>query len=221
MANFKKSVAVLAILIAAGSLFAASKKGGKDTSTMYAKLSLGYAGGSIEGGDFDYSGFEIVPAFGFVLPVLEDTEHFTLAIEPFLGLAFGGGDESSRTPTTHSVWDYDVTVINPGAMCILNFYFGNGAAKGLRKLVPYGGAGLSTPIRIQSFEYDYYTYDNDGKQVSHYHDEWSKTKFSVKLNSMVGARYDFTDNFSALIEANIGIFGDWIGSFRIGGMYRF
>ena len=155
MANFKKSVAVLAILIAAGSLFAASKKGGKDSSTMYAKLSLGYAGGEIEGGDFDYSGFEIVPAFGFVLPVLEDTEHFTLAIEPFIGLTFGGGEKRERVGDYHYNWDYDVTVINPGAMCILNFYFGKGAAKGLRKLVPYGGAGLSTPIRIQSFEYDY------------------------------------------------------------------
>ncbi len=220
MANFKKSVAVLAILIAAGSLFAASKKGGKDTSTMYAKLSLGYAGGSIEGGDFDYSGFEIVPAFGFVLPVLEDTEHFTLAIEPFIGLTFGGGDESKSGYRYDYDWDYDVTVINPGAMCILNFYFGKGAAKALQKLVPYGGAGLSTPIKHYSIDYTYYTYDADGNTTKH-HDEWSKTKFSVKLNSMVGARYDFTDNFSALVEANIGIFGDWIGSFRIGGMYRF
>lgn len=217
MANFKKSVAVLAILIAAGSLFAASKKGGKDTSTMYAKLSLGYAGGEIEGGDFDYSGFEIVPAFGFVLPVLEDTEHFTLAIEPFIGLTFGDGEKRERVGDYHYNWDYDVTVINPGAMCILNFYFGKGAAKGLRKLVPYGGAGLSTPIKHYSIEYT--RYDENGNPER---DELpSKTKFSVKLNSMVGARYDFTDNFSALVEANIGIFGDWIGSFRIGGMYRF
>ncbi len=221
MANFKKSVAFLAILIAAGSLFAASKKGGKDTSTMYAKLSLGYAGGEIEGGDFDYSGFEIVPAFGFVLPVLEDTEHFTLAIEPFIGLTFGGGNESKSGYRYDYDWDYDVTVINPGAMCILNFYFGKGAAKALQKLVPYGGAGLSTPIKHYSIDYTYYTYDADGNPTKHKAPRESDTDVSVKLNSMVGARYDFTDNFSALIEANVGIFGDWIGSFRIGGMYRF
>ena len=221
MANFKKSVAVLAILIAAGSLFAASKKGGKDTSTMYAKLSLGYAGGSIEGGDFDYSGFEIVPAFGFVLPVLEDTEHFTLAIEPFIGLTFGSGDEHKKGYRYDDKWDYDVTVINPGAMCILNFYFGKNVAKALQKLVPYGGAGLSTPIKHYSIDYTYYTYDENGTPTKHKAPSESDTDVSVKLNSMVGARYDFTDNFSALVEANIGIFGDWIGSFRIGGMYRF
>jgi len=217
MKKFINIILVLSLLFIAST---ASAKGAKDSSTMYAKLSLGYAGGEIEGGDFNYSGFELVPAFGFVLPVLEDTEHFTLAIEPFIGLTFGNGDEHKKGYRYDDKWDYDVTVINPGAMCILNFYFGKNVAKALQKLVPYGGAGLSTPIKHYSIDYTYYTYDTDGNPTRH-HDEWSKTKFSVKLNSMVGARYDFTDNFSALVEANIGIFGDWIGSFRIGGMYRF
>jgi len=217
MKKFINIILVLSLLFIAST---ASAKGAKDSSTMYAKLSLGYAGGSIEDRDFDYSGFEIVPAVGFVLPVLEDTEHFTLAIEPFIGLTFGDGDESKSGYRYDYDWDYDVTVINPGAMCILNFYFGKNVAKALQKLVPYGGAGLSTPIKHYSIDYTYYTYDADGNPTKH-HDEWSKTKFSVKLNSLVGARYDFTDNFSALVEANIGIFGDWIGSFRIGGMYRF
>ncbi len=216
--KIKKLIAALSCL----ALFTvAHARSNKDDSKMYAKLSLGYSGGSIEGGDFDYSGFEIIPAFGFVLPVLEDTEHFTLAIEPFIGLAFGGGDKTSRGQNYYYNWDYDVTVINPGAMCVLNFYFGKNVTKALQKLVPYGGLGLSTPIKHYSFEYKYYIYDNDGNQTNEIKDNWSDTDFDVNLNSMVGARYDFTDNFSALVEANIGIFGDWRGSFRIGGMYRF
>ena len=218
MKKFINIILVLSLLFIAST---ASAKGAKDSSTMYAKLSLGYAGGEIEGGDFDYSGFELVPAFGFVLPVLEDTEHFTLAIEPFLGLTFGDGDEHKKGYRYDDKWDYDVTVINPGAMCILNFYFGKNVAKALQKLVPYGGAGLSTPIKHYSIDYTYHTYDENGTPTKHKAPSESDTDISVKLNSMVGARYDFTDNFSALVEANIGIFGDWIGSFRIGGMYRF
>ena len=219
MKKFINIILFLTLLFIAST---ASAKGAKDSSTMYAKLSLGYAGGEIEGGDFNYSGFELVPAFGFVLPVLEDTEHFTLAIEPFIGLTFGGGDKHYRGNRYEEKYDYDVVVINPGAMCILNFYFGKNVAKALQKLVPYGGAGLSIPIKHYSIEYKHYNYD-ESENVTGSPEKWSDsdTDPGVNLNSLVGARYDFTDNFSALVEANIGIFGDWIGSFRIGGMYRF
>ncbi len=210
---------IAAAFLLLGVLSSASAKKKNTSEGMYAKLSVGYASGSIESGNLDYSGIEIIPALGFGLSFV-DIDPFSLALEASLGIIKGDGSKTVSGDSWYYDWDCDVTVLNPGVMAVISYNFDSGMPEALQKLVPYAGAGFSTPITFQSTTYRHYV-NQDGVWTRNLDDDDSDYDIDLKINAMAGAHYDFTDNFSALVEANIGLLGEWIGSLRIGAMYRF
>ena len=215
--NFKKLMAVLMVLASFG--FAFAEEEGK-----YLKLTIGYAKGGVNA-DWDYyngstynhtlyySGFEIMPAFGFQLPVLQD-KPVSLDIEAQLPIVFGGDEDGN--------WKNHTFAVEPSAMCMVNWHFGPQFAEGLQKLVPYGGLGFGIPIEHVSYKYKYVDhYDNYGHPDHYYVYEGSSNELGFKINMTLGARYDFTKQIGALVEWNGGVIGEWSNSMRIGGMFRF
>ena len=200
-----------AALVAALSVAAVTAEEGAKSSGLgkYVKLTLGYAtGGADTEWDFDgykiseiilYKGFEVVPTFGLELPIsaLEE-KNLSLGVEGSVGLTFGSNDDGA--------WKSTTTVVAPTVMGVLNYHIA-----AVPKLVPFAGVGFSVPIQIVSVEYEYTakTLENDSTVVG------------FKINTKLGARYDITDNFSALGEFDMGIIGVFSWAIRAGAMYRF
>ena len=214
----KKMICLAAAMVfGIAGVFAEEKSGGNDSS-MYAKLSLGYTHGGAEV-EFDvastkiketlfYSGFEIAPAFGYVLPIFED-KPFDIAAEASVGIAFG----------SDVAFDSSTTVINPGLMGIFNWHFENSESSFLQKFVPYAGLGFSVPIQMVSWDYTIRTYPNGTLETKK--ESFDSTVVGFRINMLMGARYEFTDSLSALAEFGAGVLGTFSYSFRVGAMYKF
>ncbi|MBQ4378464.1 MAG: outer membrane beta-barrel protein [Treponema sp.] len=207
--NLKKIFGAFVLLLGLGTAAFAEEEG------MYGKLTIGYGHGFIDYDDFNssyyspdfyYSGFEIMPAFGFQLPVFEN-KPFSLSLEGQLPIVIGGGDYAGY-------WDYDTVVVTPSVMCFFNWHFESDFPEPLQKLVPYGGLGFGLPIQHISWKYKYYS---NSKYVTV---EDSDTEIGFRVNLTFGARYDFTKQIGALVEYNYG-FGTYAYSFRGGAVYRF
>lgn len=215
-------IAAAALLVAGAGIAAAEEEG------MYAKLTVGYTDGGVNAdwnwynggyysGSLTYSGIEIMPAFGFQLPVLEG-KPISLAIEAQLPISIGGNKNHGWN---NGYWDNDTIVVEPSAMCMVNWHFDGKFPEGLQKLVPYGGLGFGIPIQHVSYTYHRIDhYDNAGLPVWTKY-EHSNTELGFKINMSLGARYDFTKQIGALAEWNSGIIGDWTWSIRGGVMFRF
>ena len=224
MKIFKKiAFAIVFATVSMGSTFAAEGEGlGK-----YAKLTLGYSRGGVDTEwDFDsykinyaiaYSGFEIIPTFGLELPVSAlEKKNLSLALEGSLGLTFGSDSDG--------LWESSTKVIAPGVMGILNYHF-----DALPKLTPYAGLGFSVPIQLVNVKYKYTSYEQTGtgnygiptyETVSKTY-ETDSTVVGFKINTSIGAKYAFTDKFSALGEFGMGIIGVFSWSIRAGAVYHF
>lgn len=214
--KIKGIIAAAALALSAAGIASAEEEG------MYAKITLGFSKGGVNA-DWDiydgrtynhtlhYEGLEIMPAFGFQLPVLED-KPISLAIEAQLPITIGGDK--------HGYWENDTIVIEPAAMCMVNWHFNSSFPEGLQKLVPYGGLGFGIPIQHVSYTY-YYSYTDNAGTVHWMKIEDSSTEIGFKINTCLGARYDFTKQIGALAEWNAGIIGEWSWSIRGGIMYRF
>ena len=225
MKIFKKiALAIVFATVSIGATFAAEGEGlGK-----YAKLTLGYSkGGADTEWDFGsgvkystilyYKGFEVVPTFGLEIPVSGlENKNLSLALEGSVGLTFGSDSEG--------IWESSTTVIAPGVMGILNYHFDS-----LPKFSPYAGLGFSVPIQLVNVKYKYTTVDtsgnystnpNYGKTTSKTY-ETDSTVVGFKMNTMFGAKYNFTDKLSALGEFGMGIFGVFSWSIRAGAIYHF
>ena len=109
-------------------------------------------------------------------------------------------------------------------MGILNYHF-----DALPKLTPYAGLGFSVPIQLVNVKYkyttvdtsgNYYTNPNYGKTTSKTY-ETDSTVLGFKINTSIGAKYAFTDKFSALGEFGMGIIGVFSWSIRAGAIYHF
>ncbi|MBR1537495.1 MAG: hypothetical protein IJ630_11215 [Treponema sp.] len=199
--------------VSIGATFAAEGEGlGK-----YAKLTLGYSRGGVDTEwDFDsykinyaiaYSGFEIIPTFGLELPVSAlEKKNLSLALEGSLGLTFGSDSDG--------LWESSTKVIAPGVMGILNYHF-----DALPKLTPYAGLGFSVPIQLVNVKYKYTSYEQTGTVSKTY--ETDSTVVGFKINTSIGAKYAFTDKFSALGEFGMGIIGVFSWSIRAGAVYHF
>lgn len=224
MKIFKKiAVAFVFATVSIGATFAAEGEGlGK-----YAKLTLGYSRGGVDTEwDFDsykinyaiaYSGFEIIPTFGLEIPVSAlEKKNLSLALEGSLGLTFGSDSDG--------LWESSTKVIAPGVMGILNYHF-----DALPKLTPYAGLGFSVPIQLVNVKYKYTTVDTSGNYYTNpnYGRTTSKTYetdsavVGFKINTSIGAKYAFTDKFSALGEFGMGIIGVFSWSIRAGAIYHF
>ena len=139
----------------------------------------------------------------------------SLALEGSVGLTFGGDSDG--------LWESSTTVIAPGVMGILNYHFDS-----LPKFSPYVGVGFSVPIQIVNVKYEYTTVDYttmygqqipSGTKTETY--ETDSTVVGFKINTAFGAKYDFTDKFSALGEFGMGIIGVFSWSIRAGAIYHF
>lgn len=209
--NLKKLVGAAVLLLGFGSLAFAEEEG------MYAKLTIGYTHGGVNA-DWNYynnstynytlyyAGFEIMPAFGFQLPVFDD-KPFSLSLEAQLPITIGGDEDG--------YWESDTTIVEPAAICFFNWHFGKQFAEPLQKLVPYGGLGFGIPIEHVSYKFKYW----NGSKYIKYSDD--STEIGFKMNMTLGARYDFTKQIGALVEWNHGFIGEYSWSFRIGAVYRF
>ena len=233
MKIFKKFVvAIIFATVSMGVGFTADKKSSSDSLGKYVKLTLGYsAGGADAEWDFGsgikystilyYKGFEVVPTFGLELPVsaLEE-KNLSFALESSLGLTFGGDSDG--------LWESSTTAIAPGVMGILNYHFDS-----LPKFSPYAGLGFSVPIQMVSVKYKYSTIEYEEQSVGYggyttqvpktvsktY--ETDSTVVGFKINTTLGAKYNFTDKFSALGEFNMGIIGVFSWAVRAGAIYHF
>lgn len=209
----KLIVALMIATVSVSSVFAEEKKNSNDGLGKYVKLTLGYSRGGVDTEwDFDsykisyalaYSGFEIVPSFGLELPIsASEKKNMSLALEGSVGLTFGGDSDG--------LWESSTTVIAPGVMGILNYHFDS-----LPKFSPYVGVGFSVPIQIVNVKYEYTSYVQTGTY------ETDSTVVGFKINTAFGAKYDFTDKFSALGEFGMGIIGVFSWSIRAGAIYHF
>ncbi len=230
MKIFKKiALAIVFATVSIGATFAAEgKKTSQEGLGKYAKLTLGYSkGGADTEWDFGsgvkystilyYKGFEVVPTFGLEIPVSGlEKKNLSLALEGSLGLTFGSDSDG--------LWESSTKVIAPGVMGILNYHF-----DALPKLTPYAGLGFSVPIQLVNVKYKYTTVDtsgnfstnpNYGKTTSKTY-ETDSTVVGFKINTSIGAKYAFTDKFSALGEFGMGIFGVFSWSIRAGAIYHF
>ena len=224
MKIFKKiALAFVFATVSIGATFAAEGEGlGK-----YAKLTLGYSkGGADTEWDFGsgvkystilyYKGFEVVPTFGLEIPVSAlEKKNLSLALEGSVGLTFGSDSEG--------IWENSTTVIAPGVMGILNYHFDS-----LPKFSPYAGLGFSVPIQLVNVKYKYTTVEYttmygqqipSGTTTKTY--ETDSTVVGFKINTSIGAKYAFTDKFSALGEFGMGIIGVFSWSIRAGAVYHF
>ncbi|MBQ9207389.1 MAG: hypothetical protein IJ158_11855 [Treponema sp.] len=222
----KLIVALMIATVSVSSVFAEEKKNSNDGLGKYVKLTLGYSRGGVDTEwDFDsykisyalaYSGFEIVPTFGLELPISAlEKKNMSLALEGSVGLTFGGDSDG--------LWESSTTVIAPGVMGILNYHFDS-----LPKFSSYVGLGFSVPIQIVNVKYEYTTVDYttmygqqipSGTKTETY--ETDSTVVGFKINTAFGAKYDFTDKFSALGEFGMGIIGVFSWSIRAGAIYHF
>lgn len=230
MKIFKKiAVAIVFATVSIGATFAAEgKKTSQEGLGKYAKLTIGYSkGGADTEWDFGsgvkystilyYKGFEVVPTFGLEIPVPAlEKKNLSLALEGSLGLTFGSNSDG--------LWESSTKVIAPGVMRILNYHF-----DALPKLTPYAGLGFSVPIQLVNVKYkyttvdtsgNYYTNPNYGKTTSKTY-ETDSTVLGFKINTSIGAKYAFTDKFSALGEFGMGIIGVFSWSIRAGAIYHF
>ena len=229
MKIFKKiALAIVFATVSIGATFAAEgKKTSQELLGKYAKLTLGYSRGGVDTEwDFDsykinyaiaYSGFEIIPTFGLELPVSAlEKKNLSLALEGSLGLTFGSDSDG--------LWESSTKVIAPGVMGILNYHF-----DALPKLTPYAGLGFSVPIQLVNVKYKYTSYEQTGtgnygiptyETVSKTY-ETDSTVVGFKINTSIGAKYAFTDKFSALGEFGMGIIGLFSWSIRAGAIYHF
>ena len=203
------------------------KKTSQEGLGKYAKLTLGYSkGGADTEWDFGsgvkystilyYKGFEVVPTFGLEIPVSAlEKKNLSLALEGSLGLTFGSNSDG--------LWESSTKVIAPGVMGILNYHFDS-----LPKLTPYAGLGFSVPIQLVNVKYKYTTVEYttmygqqipSGTTTKTY--ETDSTVVGFKINTSIGAKYAFTDKFSALGEFGMGIIGVFSWSIRAGAIYHF
>lgn len=219
--------AIIVASVSMGVVFAVdNKKSSNEGLGKYAKLTLGYSRGGVDTEwDFDsykinyaiaYSGFEIIPTFGLELPVSAlEKKNLSLALEGSLGLTFGSDSDG--------LWESSTKVIAPGVMGILNYHFDS-----LPKLTPYAGLGFSVPIQLVNVKYKYTTVEYttmygqqipSGTTTKTY--ETDSTVVGFKINTSIGAKYAFTDKFSALGEFGMGIIGVFSWSIRAGAIYHF
>ena len=214
----KKIIGAVAALVLCSAAFAAD-------SGLYAKLNAGFNSGSVyikDGSWHDttgFSGFELFPAIGFCPAATSVPDKpFDFTFEASLGLIFGSGDEYSNV---------DVKVVNPGFTCFFNWHFENTDSAFLKNFVPYGGAGISTPIQMVevSDEWNDYWWDNNGVRHGNSY-SWSHkaTTIGCDLTFVVGARYAFNDKIEANAETgwNSAVMNGMGGGFLRGGtFYRF
>jgi len=216
----KKIIGAVAALVLGSAAFAAD-------SGLYAKLNAGFNSGSVyikDGSWHDttgFSGFELFPAIGFCPAATSIPDKpFDFTFEASLGLIFGSGDEYSNV---------DVKVVNPGFTCFFNWHFENTDSAFLKNFVPYGGAGISTPIQMVeiSWEHTYADGWDDYGHANHWRtDSWSHkaTTIGCDLTFVVGARYAFSDKIEANAETgwNAAVMNGMGGGFLRGGIfYRF
>ena len=189
---------------------------------LYGKLNAGWSDGwvSIDKSGFnhavDYHGFELFPALGICPEATSvPSKPFDFTFEASLGLIFGSSGEYNGV---------EAKVINPGVTCFFNWHFENTDSTFLKNFVPYGGAGISTPIQFVKVEYwNGWWQDSDGVYRNHYKTV-EDTTLGIDLTFVVGARYAFTEKFEVNAETgwNTGIVNGMGGWFTRGGvMYRF
>ena len=222
----------LSVIFIVSLLFLGASAWSFDGLGFYGKLTVGYQRSSAKA-DVDYylydyigtdgevfkrkysasesvntSGFEVLPAFGVVLPFSSELSFgsFSYALEASVGLTFGGTDDIWLCKTTS-------TVIAPGLNFILDYHFPTDFPEALQKLVPYAGAGFAVPISIIKTEFK----GNWGLATS----DSTDTYAAFRANFLTGAHYDFAEKFGAIVEFNMGFSSYFAFSSRIGIMYRF
>lgn len=220
----KKVMIALAMFAVVGTAFA-------EEEGTYAKVTLGYTKGDVDEkmphwrNDYwndpwrwnwdvayyspEYHGVEIMPAFGFQLPVLED-KPFSFALEFQLPIAIGKDNGNG--------YKCEVMAVEPTGMFMFNWHFGPQFNEFLQHFVPYGGLGFGIPIRHVEYEWESWWWDGTYRHVRS--EEKTQTEIGFTVNMSLGARYDFTKSVGLLSEMNWGFWGDETWSFRIGGMFR-
>ena len=146
--------------------------------------------------------FNIVPTFG-IIPWQNSGNVFLdgLTFEFSLDLGFG----KAITSTTILAGNIEASsvVINPGAMAVFHYGVGPG-----RRIVPFGGVGVSVPIVIIGDLGDMEGVD-------------SSVKAGFNVNLLVGVGYAVTEKVMPLIEWGIGFGTGWSWQVRAGIAYKF
>lgn len=193
----KKLFAIIAF--AACTLAAASA----EDMSVYVRGNLGYSEWHVEGESFGHFALKSAVGLNGILPLEE------LSLEAFFDMDFGSDDISSYA-------SIDTHIFTPGVRAVyaksLADFTGN---KDLKKLVPYAGAGICFPFVSWETEVKYY----NGNGWLKYTEDDSEVKFA--FDSLVGMRYDFTDNLSATGEMGVRFGGIRSHSITVGVMYQF
>ena len=239
----KKTAVVFAALFVFASGFASAAPEVKFST--YGKITIGYYSGNTSGFNttnyggglpyftsnynepFPVHGFEAAPAIGFTLPIGGDVvwgcQRFAVEIQaPFVfGNSYLNHKRYENNPYENSctdVWGNGTGfAVNPGAYFIWNYYLPKTVPQGLQNLSIQLGLGLSTSISFINGQWRTHHYDTGINDEG----SFTNSSFGMRVNSLFGVRYDFTDNFSALFEWITGFIGTATYSTRIGVLWRF
>ena len=165
------------------------------------------------GGDYAYKAFEILPVIGLGTMIYKDnvSRSIGVGIEVSLGGVFGSGKK------------IDVKSIEPGARVLVSKFYDDFPYKFMRKIVPYAGLGFSVPITMVSAEYDY---EIKGIASWRYSNKTVTCKGDGVIanfvwNAFAGAKYEITDNLSAVIEGTVFWMNITGFTLRAGAEYKF